>query len=363
MSSKKKCPKRKSYEKQDAATFLSNISLGSENDLYPNNALQSTLNDRPTSFHEQRKMHSSSSNSSITSNSTNISNQSSSSNQSTGAALYKLTDDDNQRLIASEKVKRKPDPFRHKPDSGRRFVSLFRYYQGVVKQSTRKTNHRFHYSYVHEHIINRHLKHQKAISYSHFLASNETPTKSYTPYFLDFDENNILLSFSSTQDSLHKLKHELNENFRLSHPEVIPELTFSKIKSIKLHLQNITKNLDLELSTLSHAYVYVEKLIQKNVVTKQNRKLVAACCLYLAVKINEPKGVCFHDLFEAISGEIGIGSKDIRGHEFAVFADLEFSLYVPIEEFMPHLDKLVEAFGYQSIKDYVGDELFYEIKV
>ncbi|CEJ05505.1 hypothetical protein RMCBS344292_19445 [Rhizopus microsporus] len=192
-------------------------------------------------------------------------------------------------------------------------------------------------SYSHEHIINRHLKHQKAISYSHFLASNETPTKSYTPYFLDFDENNILLSFSSTQDSLHKLKHELNENFRLSHPE------------------NITKNLDLELSTLSHAYVYVEKLIQKNVVTKQNRKLVAACCLYLAVKINEPKG--------AISGEIGIGSKDIQGHEFAVFADLEFSLYVPIEEFMPHLDKLVEAFGYQSIKDYVGDELFFEIKV
>lgn len=77
-------------------------------------ALQSTLNDKPTSFHEQRKMHSSSSNSSITSNSTNISNQSSSSNQSSGAALYKLTDDDNQRLIASEKVKRKSDPFRHK---------------------------------------------------------------------------------------------------------------------------------------------------------------------------------------------------------------------------------------------------------
>ncbi|CEG79389.1 hypothetical protein RMATCC62417_13866 [Rhizopus microsporus] len=148
MSSKKKCPKRKSYEKQDAATFLSNISLGSENDLYSNNALQSTLNDKPTSFHEQRKMHSSSSSNSITSNSTNISNQSSSSNQSSGAALYKLTDDDNQRLIASEKVKRKPDPFRHKPDSGRRFASLFRYYQGVVKQSTRKTNHRFHYSYV-----------------------------------------------------------------------------------------------------------------------------------------------------------------------------------------------------------------------
>ncbi|PHZ17017.1 uncharacterized protein RHIMIDRAFT_2192 [Rhizopus microsporus ATCC 52813] len=77
-------------------------------------ALQSTLNDKPTSFHEQRKMHNSSSNSSITSNSTNISNQSSSSNQSNGAALYKLTDDDNQRLIASEKVKRKSDPFRHK---------------------------------------------------------------------------------------------------------------------------------------------------------------------------------------------------------------------------------------------------------
>ena len=104
-------------------------------------------------------------------------------------------------------------------------MSLFRYYQGVVKQSTRKTNHRFHYSYVqvlmmrifctilttsysHEHIINRHLKHQKAISYSHFLASNETPTKSYTPYFLDFDENNILLSFSSTQVTIFKRERE-----------------------------------------------------------------------------------------------------------------------------------------------------------
>jgi hypothetical protein len=53
------------------------------------------------------------------------------------------------------------------------------------------------------------------------------------------------------------------------------EMTFSKIKSVKLHLLNIAKVLDLELSSLSHAFVYFEKLLQKNIITKQNRKLIA----------------------------------------------------------------------------------------
>ncbi|EIE77319.1 hypothetical protein RO3G_02023 [Rhizopus delemar RA 99-880] len=123
------------------------------------------------------------------------------------------------------------------------------------------------------------------------------------------------------------------------------EMTFSKIKSVKLHLLNIAKVLDLELSSLSHAFVYFEKLLQKNIITKQNRKLIAA------VKINEPKGVCFKDLLEA----------KLKENEFAVFADLEFNLYVPVAEFMPHFDKLLVTIGHQSIEDYIGNETFYEI--
>ncbi|KAG1444920.1 hypothetical protein G6F46_012387 [Rhizopus delemar] len=130
------------------------------------------------------------------------------------------------------------------------------------------------------------------------------------------------------------------------------EMTFSKIKSVKLHLLNIAKVLDLELSSLSHAFVYFEKLLQKNIITKQNRKLIAA------VKINEPKGVCFKDLLEA---KFDIGSKELKENEFAVFADLEFNLYVPVAEFMPHFDKLLVTIGHQSIEDYIGNETFYEI--
>lgn len=70
-------------------------------------------------------------------------------------------------------------------------------------------------------------------------------------------------------------KQEINEAFQLLHPEIMSEMTFSKIKSVKLHLLNIAKVLDLELSSLSHAFVYFEKLLQKNIITKQNRKLIA----------------------------------------------------------------------------------------
>ncbi|KAG1165018.1 hypothetical protein G6F36_013553 [Rhizopus arrhizus] len=150
-------------------------------------------------------------------------------------------------------------------------------------------------------------------------------------------------------------KQEINETFQLLHPEIVSEMTFSKIKSVKLHLLNIAKVLDLELSSLSHAFVYFEKLLQKNIITKQNRKLIAA------VKINEPKGVCFKDLLETIHEEFDIGSKELKENEFAVFADLEFNLYVPVAEFMPHFDKLLVTIGHQSIEDYIGNETFYEI--
>lgn len=40
-----------------------------------------------------------------------------------------------------------------------------------------------------------------------------------------------------------------------------------------------------------------------------------------------------------------MNSKDVRDYEFAVFADLDFDLYVPICEFMPHLERICRALG------------------
>lgn len=80
------------------------------------------------------------------------------------------------------------------------------------------------------------------------------------------------------------MKELVNGKFRSMRPEI--NLTYSKIQSIKRHLLNIGKTMDLEISSVSHAYVYFEKLIQKQIVTKQNRKLIAgtllcSICLYV----------------------------------------------------------------------------------
>ncbi|OAD01057.1 cyclin, partial [Mucor lusitanicus CBS 277.49] len=137
-----------------------------------------------------------------------------------------------------------------------------------------------------------------------------------------------------------ELKREMNEQFRLNHPEIPAEITLSKIRAIKLHLLEIGKQVDLEVSSVAHAYVFFEKLVIKHVVTKKNRKLIAACCLFLATKVNEAKGTWFRPLLEAMDDELDVDAEEIHEHEFAVFADLEFNLYVPRREFMPHFERI-----------------------
>jgi hypothetical protein len=60
-----------------------------------------------------------------------------------------------------------------------------------------------------------------------------------------------------------EVKRELNDLFRSAHPEIPQEITLSKIRAIKEHMLEIGKELDLEISSLAHAYVYFEKLVIK----------------------------------------------------------------------------------------------------
>ncbi|KAI8878515.1 cyclin-like protein [Backusella circina FSU 941] len=267
---------------------------------------------------------------------------------------YELTREDTQRPIASEKIKKRSDSYEKdnaSPSTAMSIMSVLRYYKGMMKQPKKEAFSHATKSYVHQHLSSLHAMDRKQLSYSHFLLPSDSLLHddhlSYDPYY-----------FSEVQNKTSK--KEMNEQFRVSHPDIPPEVTFSKLISIKKSLLNVAKNCDLELSSLSHAYVYFEKLIQKHIVTKKNRRLIAACCLFLATKINEPKGAWSQRVYDAISAEFNISSKDIKENEFPVFADLEFNLYIPRREFMPHLERIFQILELEVV-DYLGSEAFYEV--
>ena len=64
-------------------------------------------------------------------------------------------------------------------------------------------------------------------------------------------------------------------------------MSLSKLRRCKSLLLSVGVELDLELSTVALACVYVERLCWRNVLEKRNRKLASAVCLTLAFKWNE----------------------------------------------------------------------------
>ncbi|KAI9145328.1 hypothetical protein BKA69DRAFT_1035450 [Paraphysoderma sedebokerense] len=225
--------------------------------------------------------------------------------------------------------------------------------------------------------LNDNMKKRKPESFAHLLdpagTLTETGPSHYDPYYLDHPDlksgkHRTVISLPCFMGSIIQytkptdLKKELNEQFRETHPNIDSSLKLSHIRSLKRKLLNIIQQEDLEISSLAKSYAYLEKLIIKGLVNKSNRKLYAGVCLFLATKVNEPKGMNFGALLDAIYKHLSITPKEIKDQEFTVFASLDFSLYLPRSEFLPHFERIFALLDYKNINEYLGDNPFFLTK-
>jgi len=110
----------------------------------------------------------------------------------------------------------------------------------------------------------------------------------------------------------------LNDQFRETHPDLDPSLTLSKIRKVKDLLVEVASkpDIDLEASTVAISYVFFEKLVMNHFVTKANRKLVAAACLMLAAKSNDPKFVVGQNFYSPLYEVTIFATLSLKEHTF-----------------------------------------------
>jgi len=202
----------------------------------------------------------------------------------------------------------------------------------------------------------------KGTSYAKFLVPSVGG--SYDPDFLDDQslrqgKNHTVLRLDGYQVSIipfvraRRLKDELNDQFRCSHPQIHPSLTLSKLRNLQKDLREITQTMhDLDVCSVALAWVYFEKLVLKDYVRKASRKLLAGACLVLAYKFHQRGD---REKIRKLAGEIRkmdrkdrLQWEDLHEAELKVFVWLEFSLHVPASEVMPHVHRIMKDLGMTS---------------
>ncbi|KAG2392280.1 hypothetical protein C9374_012532 [Naegleria lovaniensis] len=212
-----------------------------------------------------------------------------------------------------------------------------------------------------EELVNKQME-LEAITYSKKPTSYRSyilePSQSiYDPLFLD--DPNIrtaskrkVMTFPGLMTSTipflksKALKKDLNEQFRQQHENCL--LTLSKIRNLKRKIVKVVlRERPDELAIAAVAFVYLEKMILKNLVHKANRKRIAAACLFLAFKVNlesthEQRKQVTAEFLDEIENVFDVSRKKVVPTEFFVMAEgLHFKMIVDPKEIQPHLQRLM----------------------
>jgi len=189
-----------------------------------------------------------------------------------------------------------------------------------------------------------------------YNSDEEQDDTTYDPDFLDDPEfktgkHRTVLNLPGFRGSLipfikpEDLKEELNEQFRQKHSWIQDGVTLHKIRKFKRKLMNISLEADTDPSTVALAYVYLEKLLLKNLVSKEDFEMYGAVCFLLATKFYGMKvdatGVRF--ILDLLEKELGISPKELLLLEFEIFSKLSFSLFVDPNEVLPHYSRLLTS--------------------
>ena len=137
---------------------------------------------------------------------------------------------------------------------------------------------------------------------------------------------------------------DLDETFAEDHPDIAAQISLSEIRNLKKQIYESSrdkKEFFVEIGTIAVAIVYLEKLIIKGFVNKQNKNLVSACCLILAAKFNEHHKD-WKEFIEDMEDSFGLSKKKIIEMEWIIFSEeLEFNLFVSNVQVHPHLRHLL----------------------
>ncbi|SOV12179.1 cyclin dependent kinase binding protein, putative [Plasmodium gaboni] len=145
-----------------------------------------------------------------------------------------------------------------------------------------------------------------------------------------------------------KLKERVNQLFSEINPWIHKSLTLSKLRNLKIDLFNLINNIpEIDISTISCAWVFFERLVIKGYVHKYNRKLYAATCLILSFKFYQHDDIQILEKLlihiQKLDKKENLTPSLIFSVEFLVYRLLEFSLQHTYENIRPHIHQYLES--------------------